>query len=140
MLLSNEGNFNRRCPSSLHLAPRLGQEGSSPKTGAQLAAALLPGGLPRAQSCCSGSTLPGMGAGASQYLWATGLILAAGTPCPLQPAAPCPLPARSSQGTYGTMNLAAMDLIVYSSNTRLIYKSFHPISFYLIWMFRCQSK
>uniref|UniRef100_A0A8C8E5K8 Sulfotransferase n=1 Tax=Otus sunia TaxID=257818 RepID=A0A8C8E5K8_9STRI len=28
-----------------------------------------------------------------------------------------------------------MDLIVDSGNTRPIYKSFHPISFYLIWMF-----
>lgn len=49
-------------------------------------------------------------------------------------------PACSSQGTSSAMNLTTVDLIVYSSNTRPIYKSFHPISFYLIWMFRCQSK
>lgn len=49
-------------------------------------------------------------------------------------------PARSSQGTRSAVNLAAMDLIIYSSNTGPIYKSFHPISFYLIWMFTCQSK
>lgn len=118
----------------------LGQEGSSPGAGARLATALLLGGLLRAQSCRGSSTLPDMGANASRYLWDAGLVLSAGIPCLLQPGVRCPLPARSSQGTHSTMNLAAMDLIIYSSNTGPIYKSFHPISFYLIWMFTCQSK
>lgn len=69
-----------------------------------------------------------------------GLILAARTPFHPSQAFPYLLPACSSQGTSSARNLTAVDLIVYSSNTRPIYKSFHPISFYLIWMFRCQSK
>lgn len=35
---------------------------------------------------------------------------------------------------------AAVDLMVDSGSTRPIYKSFHPIRFYLIWMFTRQSK
>lgn len=89
-------------------------------------------------------------AGATGYCWGVdtaegcwphpGCQNSLSTPARHSLPAPHLLHACSSQGTSSAMNLTAVDLIVYSSNTRPIYKSFHPITFYLIWMFRCQSK